>query len=110
VEYQQIAAGLFFPVFSTDALWVFWNGAGGDGLVFVFGTLLGPEATGPVVGGAWPVRVAWFPCAGFVCFWFPGCMSCACPVVLRLLWRGVVGVRGCGTGLLFENYIVDASI
>ena len=23
---------------------------------------------------------------------------------------GVVCVRGCGTGLLFENYIVDASI
>lgn len=46
--------------------------------------------------------------AGFVCFWFPGCMSCACPAVL-LFW-GVVGVWGCGTGLLFENYIVDASI
>lgn len=49
------------------------------------------------------------PGAGFVCFWFPGCMVRACPVVPRF-WRGVVGVRGCGTGLLFENYIVDASI
>jgi hypothetical protein len=55
----------------------------------VFGTLLGPEATGP--GGVT------FP--GFVCFWFPGCTEHA---------REVCGV--CGTGLLFENYIVDASI
>ena len=36
---------------------------------------------------------------GFVCFWFPGCTERACDVC---------GV--CGTGLLFENYIVDASI
>lgn len=36
---------------------------------------------------------------GFVCFWFPGCTDHACCVC---------GV--CGTGLLFENYIVDASI
>jgi hypothetical protein len=62
----------------------------------VFGTLLGPEATGP--GG--------FP-SGFVCFWFPGCTDrtvFACP----FLGRVVCGV--CGMGLLFENYIVDASI
>ena len=55
----------------------------------VFGTLLGPEATGP--GGVT------FP--GLVCFWFPGCTERACCVC---------GV--CGLGLLFENYIVDASI
>jgi predicted small integral membrane protein len=36
---------------------------------------------------------------GFVCFWFPGCTDHA---------RCVCGV--CGLGLLFENYIVDASI
>jgi hypothetical protein len=35
---------------------------------------------------------------GFVCFWFPGCTDHA----------RVCGV--CGMGLLFENYIVDASI
>ena len=63
----------------------------------VFGTLLGPEATGP--GGrvaAYGLRVV---CLVFVCFWFPGCTDhalCVCGV--------------CGTGLLFENYIVDASI
>lgn len=34
-----------------------------------------------------------------LCFWFPGCTEHA---------RYVCGV--CGTGLLFENYIVDASI
>ena len=42
--------------------------------------------------------------AGFVCFWFPGCIDHA-----RGSPSGVVcGV--CGLGLLFENYIVDASI
>jgi len=58
----------------------------------VFGTLLGPEATGP--GSA-------AYCCGVrdLCFWFPGCTGHA---------RDVCGV--CGTGLLFENYIVDASI
>jgi hypothetical protein len=67
----------------------------------VFGTLLGPEATGPRVcslpfggGGGF---------CGFVCFWFSW---------LRRshgdLSRVVCGV--CGLGLLFENYIVDASI
>jgi MFS family permease len=62
----------------------------------VFGTLLGPEATGP--GGVT------FP--GLVCFWFPGCTDHAWWL---FLWgRLVCGV--CGTGLLFENYIVDASI
>ena len=60
----------------------------------VFGTLLGPEATGP--GRVCFSRV--------VCFWFPGCT--VSHGFLRL--RGVCGV--CGTGLLFENYIVDASI
>jgi hypothetical protein len=53
----------------------------------------------PVVGGA-GVRGA-----GFVCFWFPGCTDHTCVP----LFVGVVcGV--CGLGLLFENYIVDASI
>ena len=58
----------------------------------MFGTLLGPEATGPVV-----MALAVAP--GFVCFWFPGCIDDT---------RSVCGV--CGLGLLFENYIVDASI
>ena len=40
---------------------------------------------------------------GFVCFWFPGCTDHMVDPF------GVVcGV--CGLGLLFENYIVDASI
>ena len=61
----------------------------------VFGTLLGPEATGPGEG--------FF--SRDVCFWFPGCTD---RTVLFPLWGLVCGV--CGTGLLFENYIVDASI
>ena len=61
----------------------------------MFGTLLGPEATGP--GG--------FCFPGLVCFWFPGCTGHA---RWPLFWGVVCGV--CGTGLLFENYIVDASI
>ena len=40
-----------------------------------------------------------------VCFWFPGCTG---HTVFGSLGGGVCGV--CGTGLLFENYIVDASI
>jgi hypothetical protein len=64
----------------------------------VFGTLLGPEATGPGEGV--------FLFSGFVCFWFPGRTdhTCYCPS----FFVGVCGV--CGMGLLFENYIVDASI
>ena len=64
----------------------------------VFGTLLGPEATGlrgcPFFGGRF---------CGFVCFWFPGLADHA-----RLPPGVVCGVWG--LGLLFENYIVDASI
>jgi hypothetical protein len=58
----------------------------------------------PVVGGA-GVRGA-----GFVCFWFPGCTDHTCSILLGVgPFLGVVcGV--CGLGLLFENYIVDASI
>lgn len=33
--------------FSSTNPWWFWNGGRGDVVVFVFGTLLGPEATGP---------------------------------------------------------------
>ena len=57
----------------------------------VFGTLLGPEATGP--GGA--------PLWGFVRDFVSGFP--AAPIM-----HVVCGV--CGVGLLFENYIVDASI
>jgi hypothetical protein len=43
--------------------------------------------------------------SGFVCFWFPGLDgSCACGPLVGV----VCGVWG--LGLLFENYIVDASI
>ena len=64
----------------------------------VFGTLLGPEATGP-----WSSRHGL--ALVLVCFWFPGCID-------RMRWLPFVGVvcGVCGTGLLFENYIVDASI
>ena len=40
-----------------------------------------------------------------LCFWFPGCTD---HTVVPAFGRVVCGV--CGTGLLFENYIVDASI
>ena len=66
---------------------------GGRRCGLVFGTLLGPEATGP--GGG---VLCFF--VRDLCFWFPGCDV---PDAFR-----VCGV--CGTGLLFENYIVDASI
>jgi hypothetical protein len=105
VEYQQIAAAGFLFLPSTDPLLrVSWNGGGGAcGLVF--GTLLGPEATGPWPGPCYPAVVG---CAGrvvgLVCFWFPGCTD-------HMVWSLCGGSCGvCGTGLLFENYIVDASI
>ena len=63
----------------------------------MFGTLLGPEATGP----------GWVPFVGagrVLCFWFP----CRTDHARLALWWVVCGV--CGVGLLFENYIVDASI
>ena len=72
----------------------------------VFGTLLGPEATGPRrdrVALLW--KGAWL--------WCGACVSgfLAAPIMhggCFLRDRPVCGV--CGTGLLFENYIVDASI
>ena len=61
----------------------------------VFGTLLGPEATGPCGGSpfvgvaGWVLFVSGFPAMTVHAL-------CVCGV--------------CGVGLLFENYIVDASI
>jgi hypothetical protein len=110
VEYQQIAAGWFLSRVQYGCPVIFVVGCCGTVRVggcpvFVFGTLLGPEATGPS-GGAWPVWVAWFR-AGLCVSGFLAAFLRVFPVVPL----GVAGVRGvCGTGLLFENYIVDASI
>jgi hypothetical protein len=84
---------------STDALVVSWNGGAGGLGGLVFGTLLGPEATGPWFMAVPCLFGVWLWGVVFVCFWFPGCTGHA---------RCVCGV--CGLGLLFENYIVDASI
>jgi hypothetical protein len=62
---------VFFFLFSTDVfpLWGCPGTAGWGMGGLVFGTLLGPEATGP---GRWFSFVG--GCRfGFVCFWFPGC-------------------------------------
>jgi hypothetical protein len=87
VEYQQIAAVVFFPVPSTDALECPGPVRGGMcGLVF--GTLLGPEATGPCRGGRVPFGgragsgVGLFV-SGFLAA--PGAHVCVCGV-----WYGVV--------------------
>ena len=54
---------------STDALLEECFGTVGFGLGgLVFGTLLGPEATGP--GLSWLLAAAGLV---LVCFWFPGC-------------------------------------
>jgi hypothetical protein len=63
----------------------------------VFGTLLGPEATGP-----------WSPFVGWLWYLFVSGFLAAPITWLTSFWGVVCGV--CGTGLLFENYIVDASI
>ena len=73
-----------------------WNGAAGVTGGLVFGTLLGPETTGPWHG--FPV----FPYGGAagavvwdLCFWFPGCTD----RMVASLFLGVVCVgcvvRGC---------------
>ena len=73
----------------------------GRGWWVVFGALLGPEATGPFCSNA----------EGH--FW---CFFCSCSRHFRSLFTvpflcvGVVVVGVWLTGLLFENYIVDASI
>jgi hypothetical protein len=66
----------------------------------VFGTLLGPEATGPGRVMAW--------CRGFcrVCLFLVSWLHRS--YGLSPFCGGSCGV--CGLGLLFENYIVDASI
>ena len=65
----------------------------------MFGTLLGPEATGPWLA-AFPSGVRAGVGLVFLVSWLHRShvrpLGCVCGV--------------CGTGLLFENYIVDASI
>ena len=93
MEYQRIGAWRQVPAASTD--FFFGRGSGTRPECFrwvVFGTLLGPEATGPGFPGAGLFLVSWLH------------RSCA----FRAFAGRVCGV--CGTGLLFENYIVDASI
>ena len=80
-------------VFSSEGARWSWNGTGLDRRV-VFGTLLGPEATGP---GVFPgTCVSGFLAAPIMRVSARFCVGCVCGV--------------CGMGLLFENYIVDASI
>jgi hypothetical protein len=101
VEYQRIggpvwSVGCEYGAFFSSGKGVRGKRAGGlRGLLF--GTLLGFEATGPAFFG---------PVSG--CFGFPACPGPgSCSVVF--VPRGGFRVRGV-TGLLFENYIVDASI
>ena len=94
MEYQQIAAACFVPrlvrwlVFLRDCLCLEWCGCGVGGLVF--GTLLGPEATGPWHGRCFPffggVRVVVWD----LCFWFPGCIDHAW--LVPFVGAGVWGV------------------
>ena len=91
MEYQRIAAACLSLVFSTDGvpfggLVLERCGWGMCGLVF--GTLLGPEATGP---GRLRFLAVFFP---GLCFWFPGCTD---RMVDLLFWGLCVGcvVRGC---------------
>jgi hypothetical protein len=88
VEYQQIGAWRHVPAASTNGVPLEGPGSGtlaGVDCRVVFGTLLGPETTGP----------------GFprdLCFWFPGCIEHARLVLPPFGWVGwCVGcvVRGC---------------
>jgi hypothetical protein len=97
VEYQQIGAWWHGPVVSTDVSFPGGRGCPGKRPArfrwVVFGTLLGPEATGP--GG----------------FFLPGLFVSGF-LAASIMHGGPSGVvcGVCGLGLLFENYIVDASI
>lgn len=90
MEYQQIAAACFFFLPSTDGVFGFlsWNGAGAGVGGLVFGTLLGPEATGPGRDASWltgcDVLCSWYlfvsgflaaPIAHVVCV---GCVVWGC--------------------------------
>ena len=67
------------------------------GVSGAFGTLLGPEATGPFAAIAFRYRLVLVS-------------GCADHAWCGFLFVGVRVCGVCGTGLLFENYIVDASI
>ena len=101
MEYQQIGAWWHGPFASTDAF--LCGGCPGTwcGVLswVVFGTLLGPEATGPRVRCLRLFRGVGGVLVGVFVSGFPAMTVHACCVC---------GV--CGVGLLFENYIVDASI
>ena len=96
MEYQQIAAAAFFfrvqyGSVAPFGVFGFWNGAGGVRAVLC-------------LAHCWVLRqqdrLSWlWLWLRDLCFWFPGCIDDT---------RSVCGV--CGLGLLFENYIVDASI
>ena len=91
--------GSLCPLFGGVVLCGKLPGRGWCGVVF--GALLGPEATGPFCSNAESI------------FW---CFFCSCSRHFRSLFTvpflcvGVVVVGVWLTGLLFENYIVDASI
>ena len=74
---------------------VVWNASGRGVCGVVFGALLGPEATGPFCSNAWGHLLV------FLLFLLP-----VLPIVSPFCGVVVVWL----TGLLFENYIVDASI
>ena len=69
----------------------------------MFGTLLGPEATGPGDGVA-----AYGLWSGLSGLFVSGFLAASITWFVCSFGAGVCGV--CGLGLLFENYIVDASI
>ncbi len=82
MEYQQIGAWRHEPAASTDG---FPSGScPGTQPVrvrwVVFGTLLGPEATGPGL----PLVL--------VCFWFPGCTDCTVDPFGGCVWGVWYGV------------------
>lgn len=84
-----------------------WNGAGRGGWFSCLAHcwVLRQQGRGPRVLPSGGVRGGGFGVSGFLAAFARACMAVPLSFCGGGGWCG-----GCGTGLLFENYIVDASI
>lgn len=94
MEYQRIGAWWHGPVVSTDAVSSFGESGVQESVParicrVVFGTLLGPEATGPLDGSWFLAVVCWRVCL-FLVSWLH--RSHALPLLVGCVWGVWFGV------------------